>query len=67
MDGGCPTLQHLIMLCLQQKGKFDLRLSALMMHCIFLEGYKQAFARRAPGVRLGGEFRMCIKSLESTS
>jgi hypothetical protein len=34
-----------------------------MMHCIFLEGYQTGILpRRAPGVRLGGERRICVSN-----
>ena len=42
-----------------KNGNSTLALSALMMHCIFLEGYQTGMLpRRAPGVRLGGDERM---------
>src|SRR5712692_509389 len=65
MDGGWSQISKTSSSCsaVSKKGNSTFVLSALMMQCIFLEGYQTGILpRRAPGVRLGGEERMCVKS-----
>src|SRR5260370_42155861 len=46
-----------------KKGNSTLVLSAFTMHCIFLLGYQTGILpRRAPGVRLGGDERICMSN-----
>src|SRR5713101_3188961 len=65
MDGGWSQISKTSSSCsaVSKKGNSTFVLSALMMQCIFLEGYQTGILlRRAPGVRLGGEERMCVRS-----
>src|SRR6266487_3354683 len=65
MDGGWSQISSTSSSCsaVSKKGNSTFVLSALMMQCIFLEGYQTGILpRRAPGVRLGGEERMCVRS-----
>src|SRR5258708_21446010 len=63
MDGGWSQISSTLSSCstCSKKANSTLWLSALMMHCIFLEGYQIGILpRRAPGVRLGGDLRISI-------
>src|SRR6266487_3717024 len=65
MDGGWSQTSKTSSSCsaVSKKGNSTFVLSALMIHCIFFEGYQTGILpRRAPGVRLGGEERMRVKS-----
>src|SRR5437588_11299888 len=65
MDGGWSQTSSTSSSCsaVSKKGNSTFVLSALMMHCIFLEGYQIGiFPRRAPGVRLGGDVRISVSS-----
>src|SRR5258708_12789505 len=65
MDGGWSQISSTLSSCstCSKKANSTLWLSALMMHCIFLEGYQIGiFPRRAPGVRLGGDVRIAVSS-----
>src|SRR5260370_7763667 len=65
MDGGWSQTSKTSSSCsaVSKKGNSTFVLSALMIQCIFFEGYQTGILpRRAPGVRLGGEERMRVKS-----
>src|SRR5260370_42196530 len=65
MDGGWSQTSKTSSSCsaVSKKGNSTFVLSALMIQCIFFEGYQNGILpRRAPGVRLGGEERMRVKS-----
>src|SRR5258708_37776598 len=63
MDCGWSQTSSTLASCstCSKKANSTLWLSALMMHCIFLEGYQTGILpRRALGVRLGGDVRISI-------
>src|SRR5436305_6430763 len=64
MDGGWSQISSTSSSCsaVNKKGNSTFVLSALMMHCIFLEGYQTGILpRRARGVGVGGEERIGVK------
>src|SRR5229473_2226633 len=64
MAGGWSQTSKISSSCsaASKKGNSTLALSAFTMHCIFLLGYQTGILpRRAPGVRLGGDVRICMR------